>query len=171
MHARFCLKCGTALIDREDGGLPRRACPAEGCGFVHYDNPVPVVAAVVELPEGVVLVRSRGWPEGLFGLVTGFLERGEEPHQAVLREVHEELGLEATLVDFIGIYGFERFNQVILAWHVRAEGTPVAGEELEAIKVVPVERLKPWPFATGLALRDWLARRVPSRPPEPGRTD
>ena len=161
MRANHCLRCGAGLVDREEAGLLRRACPGEGCGFVFYDNPVPVVAAVVELPEGVVLVRSRGWPPGLYGLVTGFLERGEEPAAGALREVREELGLAGELGELLGVYPFEQQNQVILAWHVRARGTPRLSDELEAHKVVPVERLRPWPFATGLAVRDFLLRRGP----------
>ena len=30
---------------------------------------------IVEHPDGVLLVRNHGWPEKMFGLVTGFLER------------------------------------------------------------------------------------------------
>ena len=55
----------------------RRVCLAGGCGYIHYDNPTPVVAGIVELGSNVVLVRNRGWPADWYGLVTGFLERGE----------------------------------------------------------------------------------------------
>ncbi len=160
---RFCPRCATPLAPREiagdDAARPRLACPALGCGFVYWDNPVPVVAAIVERPDGVVLVRSKGWPETWFGLVTGFLERGESPEEGVLREVAEELGLVATLGDFVGVYPFHQANQIIMAWHVRAEGEVRLGDELAAFKSIPVERLRPWPFATGDAVRDWLARR------------
>ena len=39
---------------------------------------------------------------------------------------------------------------------VEADGI---NEELEAYKAIPVAKLKPWPFGTGLALQDWLAAR------------
>jgi hypothetical protein len=58
--------------------LPRLACGA-GCGFVHWDNPAPVLAALVEYQGRVVLARNRAWAAGAFGLITGFLERGEDP--------------------------------------------------------------------------------------------
>ncbi|MBM4396961.1 MAG: ADP-ribose pyrophosphatase, partial [Deltaproteobacteria bacterium] len=76
-EARFCPRCGTALAPRETGGRTYPACPAEGCGFVHWGNPTPVVAAIVELDGEVVLVRNHGWPETWHGLVSGFLEREE----------------------------------------------------------------------------------------------
>jgi NAD+ diphosphatase len=171
MTASFCLQCGAALVDRENAGRLRRVCPVAGCGYVHYDNPLPVVAALVELPEGVVLARSKEWPEGMFGLITGFLESGEEPHEAALREVREELGLSPVLDDFIGVYSFPQQNQVILAWHVRAEGKPKVGDELAAIKIVPVEKLRSWSVGTGLAVRDWLSTRLRPDPADTGGLD
>ena len=76
------------------------------CGFVLWDNPTPVVAAIVEYNGAVVLVRNKAWTQKFFGLVTGFLEKGETPDAAVLREVKEELGLAGTTAEFIGNYSF-----------------------------------------------------------------
>lgn len=153
----FCPQCATPLAERVDGGRPRPACPA--CAYVFYDNPAPVVAALVEHEGEVILARNKGWPETWFGLVTGFLERGETAEAGLLREVEEELGLRAEIVSFIGVYPFFEMNQVILAYHVRAEGEIVLGEELAAFKRVPPEKLRPWPRGTGHAVRDWLASR------------
>jgi len=153
-----CPRCATALEDIIDAeGRDRRACPS--CRFVHYDNPTPVLAAIVEHDGCVVLVRNKGWPESWFGLVTGFLEKNEEADEGVLREVKEELGLDAELVEFVGIYSFHRMNQVLLAWHVRATGEISIGDELAAYKRVPIDAVKPWPMGTGKALADWLDRR------------
>lgn len=154
---RYCPHCATPLTTREEGGRPRPACPA--CGFVHYDNPAPVVGAVVEHEGRVILARNHGWPEHWFGLITGFLERGETPEEGILREVKEELGLSGEVVSLIGVYPFFRMNQVLIVYHVRARGTVRPGEELAAIRHVPPEELRPWPEGTGPALRDWLARR------------
>ncbi len=123
---------------------------------MHWDNPVPVVAAVVEHEGYIVLARNKLWTQRFFGLITGFLERNENPDAAVLREVEEELGLKARDPRFIGHYGFERMNQLIIAYHVIGEGTITLGDELaEYIRVAPAQA-RYWPAATGLALRDWL---------------
>ncbi|RMG56010.1 MAG: NUDIX hydrolase, partial [Bacteroidetes bacterium] len=114
-------------------------CPQ--CGWVHWNNPTPVVAAIVQRGEAVVLVRSHGWPETWYGLVTGFLEAGEEVEAAVLREVKEETGLDGQLGEFIGAYSFFRRNQIILAWHVivPAEGVIVLDtNELAGYRCVPI---------------------------------
>ncbi|MEN9796893.1 MAG: hydrolase [Pseudomonadota bacterium] len=160
---RFCPLCGAPLPP-----AAKPACKGVSCNFVHHDNPTPVVAALLELPGGVVLVRNKGWPEKMFGLPTGFLEAREDPADAVVREVQEELGLTASVVGLVGVYPFPLQNQVILAYHLRAEGNVQRGEELEDHRVVPVDKLRPWPFATGLAVEAWLAARLRARCASPG---
>lgn len=135
------------------------ACTAPACEFVHWDNPTPVVAAVVEHEGQVLLARNAAWPAGLFGLVTGFLERGEDPADGVLREVQEELGVQGELGGLVGVYEFAKRNQVIIAYHVATQGDILLGEELVETKLIAPEQCHVWPFATGLALRDWLRSR------------
>ncbi|TJY58219.1 NUDIX domain-containing protein [Sinimarinibacterium sp. CAU 1509] len=153
---QFCPRCATALIPREQGGFVRHSCPNQACGYVHWDNPTPVVAAVVEHDGAIVLARNALWPTRFFGLITGFLERNEDPAEAVLREVNEELGLQAHSPSFIGHYTFERMNQLIIAYHVIGEGEIVLNEELSEFKRIAPASARYWPAATGLALRDWL---------------
>jgi NAD+ diphosphatase len=160
-HADFqyCPMCRTALVPRVHGGRERLACAA--CDFVQWRNPVPVVAAIVERAGRVVLVRSLGRPPTWYGLVAGFLESGETPEQAVVREVVEELGIEALRGAFIGSYPFERLNQIIFVYHVLGGAGPIrlAADELADYQEIPIEKLKPWPQGTGPGLRDWLATR------------
>lgn len=155
----FCPSCATPLEDRALAGRRRRACPKEGCGFVQWGNPTPVVAAIVEHEGAVLLARGRGWPEKMFGLITGFLEANESPEAGVLREVKEELDLEGQVVSLVGVYPFELRNELIISYHVRAHGVVTLSEELEAYKAIAPEKLKAWPFGTGQAVSDWLARR------------
>ena len=49
------------------------------------------------------------------------------------------------MVGLVGVYSLAKMNQVIVAYHVRAEGEIELGEELAAYKSVPIDRLKPWP--------------------------
>lgn len=160
MKWSYCPRCGGPLKEKTDAeGTVRLACAAEDCEFVHYDNPTPVVAAIVQYKDQVVLARNHGWPEDWFGLVTGFLERGESPEEGVLREVQEELCVEGRLGEFVGLYSFDMMNQLIIAYHVTIDEKPVPGPELAAIKRVEISKVRPWPMATGVALADWLDRR------------
>jgi NAD+ diphosphatase len=155
-NMKFCPKCGHELVLAEVDGRTRLKCASPSCDFVHWDNPTPVVAAIVELDGRVVLTRNKGWPEKWFGLVAGFLEKGETPEDAILREVNEELGLDGKTVSFVGNYSFFERNQLILVFHVQASGEIQMGEELEEIKLLPPEEVRPWSKGTGPALRDWL---------------
>lgn len=155
----FCPQCGQELVLAEVDERTRLRCTSPTCDFVHWDNPAPVVAAIVEHDDCVVLTRNKGWPEKWFGIVTGFLEKGEPPESAILREVKEELNLEGEIVSFVGNYSFFERNQLILVFHVQAEGKIQLGEELEEIKLIPAEKVRPWSMGTGPALRDWLESR------------
>lgn len=157
---KFCPQCAAPLAPADYGGMQRLGCAAPACGFVHWDNPVPVVAAIVEHQGQVILARNKAWPPGTFALITGFLEKNDpNPESGVLREVEEELGLKGRVAGFVGHYPFERMNQLIIAFHVVAEGTVTLGDELADYKHVAYAELQPWPAGTGYALRDWLVRR------------
>jgi NAD+ diphosphatase len=157
---RFCPRCGEALAVANVDGASRAHCPDKACGYVHWDNPVPVVAAIVEHEGRIVLARNKLWPPKMFALITGFLEKDDpDPAAGVLREVQEELGLKGRVADFVGHYPFPRMNQLIIAYHVVGEGEIVLGEELVEYRKIAPEKLRPWPAATGLALRDWMLKR------------
>jgi len=145
------------VVAVEIDGVQRQKCAS--CDFVFWNNPVPVVAAIVEHEGKVILTRNKGWSEKWLGIVAGFLEKGETPEQGVLREVKEELGLDGEIVSFIGHYAFKLRNQIIFAYHIHAEGEIKLGEELESIKTLPPEEIRPWDVGTGPALKDWLAAR------------
>jgi len=157
---RYCPECAGPLETRQIDGVPRTACSKAGCGFVHYDNPAPVVAALVLQDRELLLARNVAWPEGLFSMISGFLERDETPEQAVLREVKEELGLAGGTPRFIGYYPFFKRNQLILAFAVEATGEPVFGDELAELRRVPREALAGYPFGplalTEAIVGDWL---------------
>lgn len=141
-------------------GRTRDLCPA--CGWVHWDNPAPVVAALIEVEGRILLARNRGWPDKMFALVTGFLERDETPEAGVAREVQEETGLATRTATLIGVYEFMRKNELIIAFHVEAEGEVQLGEELVDYRLIEPAKLRPWPLGTGLAMADWMrARNLP----------
>ncbi len=150
----FCPNCKSSMTIKDDG---YNHCNSPDCGFIQYENPTPVVAAVIEYGEKhVILGHNRAWPKKWFGLITGFLEKHEHPDECVIREVKEEVGLDATIESFIGHYTFKRMNQVILAYHVKAEGDIILDDELDEVKIVPFEEVKTWPAGTGRALNDFL---------------
>ncbi|NWG73744.1 MAG: NUDIX domain-containing protein [Rubrivivax sp.] len=161
---RFCPRCATplaAIAADEDGGRKtRQRCPA--CGFTHWNNPTPVLAAVIECTDRdgqVLLARNAAWRGRMFGLITGFMEAGETPEEGVAREVAEETSLQVERLALIGVYDFQRLNQVIIAYHARAHGEIRLSPELAEYRLFEPHALRCWPAGTGHALADWLRSR------------
>ena len=152
---KFCPQCTAPLESRFFDGRDRLICSAE-CGFIHWNNPTPVVAAIIEHEGKVLLARNANWPPNWFALVTGFLEAGETPEEGVLREVEEEIGLKGEIAGFVGNYAFREQNQLLVCFHIRTSGEVKLGEELADYKLEDIDEVKPWPMGTGPALRDWL---------------
>ena len=159
---QFCPRCAQALIELPLAGRQRLVCPDMQCGFVHWDNPLPVVAAIVEY-EGsggkILLARNRAWTVEFFALITGFLERDESPEQGIAREIKEETSLDTVSTHLVGVYDFQRKNELLIVYHVKARGEIVLSEELSDYRLTAPEDIVPWDQGTGPAVRDWLARR------------
>ena len=163
MHyeVRFCPHCATELQPitlAEDGGDKERLrCPA--CGWTHWNNPTPVLAAIVEIDGKVLLARNAAWPGKMFALITGFMEAGESPQEGIAREVKEETNLDATQVNLVGAYDFQRMNQVIIAYHVVAHGDVCLSPELAEYRLFAPQDVVCWPSGTGQAMAQWLRAR------------
>jgi NADH pyrophosphatase NudC (nudix superfamily) len=161
---RFCPVCATGLqmlsLEEDGGPKSRLRCPA--CGWTHWNNPTPVLAAVIELVDRdgmLLLARNAAWPAKLFGLIAGFMEAGETPQDGMRREVMEETSLEVQSLDLIGVYDFQRMNQVIIAYHAVARGEILLSPELAEYRLYTPQDVRCWRAGTGQALADWLTRR------------
>jgi NAD+ diphosphatase len=155
---RFCPSCATPLqlvAQMEDGGEKERLrCTA--CGWTHWNNPTPVLAAVIQYRGQVLLARNAAWPGKMYALITGFMEAGESPKEGIAREIKEETNLDASELNLIGVYEFLRMNQVIIAYHAVADGEVKLSPELADYKLYDYGDVKCWPAGTGYALADWL---------------
>lgn len=164
MSFTYCPACATALQPlsmAEDGGdKVRLRCPA--CGWTHWNNPTPVLAAIVECVDRdgqILLARNAAWTHRMFALITGFMEAGETPEDGICREVMEETALEAVGTTLVGVHEFLRMNQVIITYHVQARGEIRLSPELAEYKLFAPEDVRCWRAGTGLALAQWLSDR------------
>src|SRR5690606_5270559 len=110
---RYCPRCAQPLVSGLLSGRERSTC--RGCGFTHWNNPAPVVAALVQVGDEILLARNAAWPPKTFALITGFLEAGETPEQGIAREIKEETDLDVQSLSLIGVYDFARKNELIIA--------------------------------------------------------
>ncbi len=158
---KFCPQCASPLAwiaMPEDGG-PRERLRCTSCSFTHWNNPTPVLAAIIEYRGGVLLARNAAWSGRNFALITGFMEAGETPQEGVAREIREETNLETSHLDLIGVYDFQRMNQVLIVYHAVAHGEVVLSPELAEWRLFRLDEVRCWPAGTGWALADWLRSR------------
>ena len=164
MSFRYCPTCANELapIEHLEDGGPKTRLRCAACGFTHWNNPTPVLAAVVECTDRdgqILLARNAAWPGRRFALITGFMEAGETPEAGITREVAEETALTVEALTLIGVYDFQRMNQIIVAYHAAASGEVRLSPELAEYKLFAPQDVKCWTAGTGYALADGLKSR------------
>jgi ADP-ribose pyrophosphatase YjhB (NUDIX family) len=98
----FCQVCGHAMTDRFTYGKTRRVCPE--CGYVHFSDPKVAAVVFIEQDHRVLLVRRAMNPErGKWALPAGYIDDGEDPRDAAIREVGEETGLTIEITRLIDV--------------------------------------------------------------------
>ncbi len=102
---RYCSECAAALSLRLVDGKDRHYCQA--CDRVHFLDPKVACCAVVQGPEGILLVRRDIEPaRGLWSYPGGYMDRGETAPSAAAREVFEETGLVVSCRRLLGVYSY-----------------------------------------------------------------
>lgn len=99
----YCPRCGTRLEMKMEGGRERPSCPAQGCGFFFFGDSSIGCGAVV-MRDGRALLIQRGIEpnRGAWQLPGGYAECDERIVSAVEREVLEEAGVVARVLDLVG---------------------------------------------------------------------
>ena len=100
----FCDECGS----RAEGGAPAAAvppvCPQHGPRWRLVRN-APCAEVLVERDGRVLLSRRAHEPFlGVWEIPGGFVDRGEHPVDAAVRELREELGIDVELTALLGTY-------------------------------------------------------------------
>jgi NAD+ diphosphatase len=156
MKYQYCPICTAELSPTLIDNRERLIC-SKGCGFIHWNNPIPVVGIIVETRDGIVLAHNKSWPDGIYSIITGFFESGETPEHAAIRETKEELGLDVQQAFFIGNFPFARLNQLMMVYHVVAmDGEIILNEELDSFKLFPREALLGWDETQAFDVGRWL---------------
>lgn len=94
---RYCGRSHHATEVEQSGH--RRRCP--NCGLVQFPRTDPAVTMLVQAEDRCLLSRRRGAPEHRWSALAGFLEPGETPEEAVVRETREETGVEVVGVEYV----------------------------------------------------------------------
>ncbi len=165
---RFCAKCG-AESEMIKAGY-ERACPT--CKAHHFPRTDPVVIMLVRCGDKALVGRGKGWPEGHFSALAGYMEPGESMEEAVAREIFEEVGLKTTEVRYITSQPWPWPSTLMMGVEAWVEDGEISLQEAEIAEAIWITkddvrasqngehpyRLVPPPFAIAHNLvMNWLA--------------
>jgi len=167
----FCPRCGHPLKDVVKYGKIRRACDA--CGFIHFRD--PKVAAVVFVTEGdrvLMVQRAYNPQQGKWALPAGYIDYGEDPREAGVREVREETGLDVVIKRLIDVLGPDPRGENPASIVILLEGEWIGGvlaaaddakrAEFFAPNEIPLDEIA---FeSTRRLIEDWLESQSGSEP-------
>jgi NAD+ diphosphatase len=94
---RHCGRCGHAT-EVEQGGHRRRC---SNCGLQQFPRTDPAVTMLVQSQDRCLLSRRHGAPPNRWSALAGFVEPGETPEEAVVREAREETGVAITSAEYV----------------------------------------------------------------------
>ncbi len=103
MIYKFCPVCGNRLLVKRNKNKGHRLCAA--CGISWYHNSKPCVGVLILDRNRVLLVKRAISPyKGFWDIPGGFIEAGEYPPVAAIREIKEETGLQIKLIEMLDFF-------------------------------------------------------------------
>lgn len=132
--------CQPLTYQQRDGQVVP-VCQNDTCGFVFWQNSKPCVSVLIPDHQGHILMTVRAYQpdQGKLDLPGGFLQEGEHPDDGTRREIHEELGVEIEIINFLG-FVVDRYGtngdytlNIGIIGKIR-RGTPRAADDAEAIE-------------------------------------
>jgi|YNPNPStandDraft_1061719.scaffolds.fasta_scaffold04805_5 ADP-ribose pyrophosphatase YjhB (NUDIX family) len=160
LELNYCPCCGHQLEDRFAFGRVRRFCPA--CGRVIFRDHKVAAGVIVENEGKVLLVRRSTQPyRGLWTFPAGFVEFGEAPAVAAVRECFEETGLEAEITDLLDVIPgreHEHGADIVIVYRARVTGGRLqAADDADEAAFFGPDELPALAFqATRQAIARWL---------------
>lgn len=134
----YCGRCGSPT-ESDWAGFVRRCV---SCDAAHHPRTDPVVIMLVVKGNRVLLGRQPQWSPGRYAVLSGFVEPGETPEEAVAREVLEETGVSVGDARYVAAQPWPFPMSLMLAFVASWEaGEPMPGPELETARWFSREEL------------------------------
>lgn len=160
MPGKYCPDCGKPELVSDN--QHRFTC--EACQFEFFMNVAAAVGVILVLGEKVLVVkRGREPQKDKWDLPGGFVDQHETAEQALVRELHEELGLTTTTeFKYLGawpnVYPYKNvtyhtLDNFFVATLSEAPAIHLDKNEVNACQWVPIKQLESLPFAFNSAAR------------------
>lgn len=137
----FCPQCASPLTTADADGKMRLKCTS--CDFVHWDNPKSVSVVLIPKGDGIVVIRRKLAPKaGMLALPGGFVDKGEDPWMAAVREAREETHLEIEIDKLFGTFNLPDGNQNLFFFLAKpVTDMPTAGDDASEAYVFSADNL------------------------------
>lgn len=130
-----------------------------------WRKPSVTADGIVIKGNEIALIRRGKEPfKGSYALPGGFLNYGETLEECVVREVQEETGLKARIIELVGVYSAPgrdpRGHFVTAVYHLEhTAGSIRAGDDASDAEWVHLDHLPKFAFDHGKIVQDFLSRR------------
>lgn len=158
---RFCGRCGQPTVNAPADRA--KLCPQ--CGLLNFPRLSPAVIMLIQRGEDeFLLARNRGFADGFYSVLAGFVEPGESLEEAVAREVREEVGLEIRDIRYFGSQPWPFPHQLMIGFTAQYAWGEIAPQESEIVEASWYSRRAELPRLPGklsIARRliDWFVDR------------
>jgi ADP-ribose pyrophosphatase YjhB (NUDIX family) len=163
---RFCPECATALEQRLFEGKLRPSC--SNCGYIAFTDPKVAATVLIERAGNVLLARRAIDPgRGLWCFPGGYVDFGEDPALAAIRECREETGLTLTQLSLLDVSFNGRVIVITYHAHAPADIAPIPADDADMADWFAPDRLPPLAFANmhqSIALWQQRAEQTDKRP-------
>ncbi len=132
---------------------------------MQYKNPIPTVDIIIELKDGIILIKRKNPPYG-WAIPGGFIDYGESAESAALREAKEETNLEITDLRQFHTYSDPnrdpRFHTISIVFVAKGRGVPQAKDDAMEIGVFTKDNLpEEIAFDHRKILEDYFNKKYP----------
>ena len=159
--ALYCGRCGakTRPLTTE------RARICSSCNHIIYPRISPAIIVLITKGDEVLLARSPNSPPGLYSVIAGFNEPGENLEQTVHREVEEEVGITVQNLRYFGSEPWPFPDSLMIGFVAEYAGGEIRidNQEIEASGWFSRSNLPPYPSRASItnALIDaWVQQKI-----------
>jgi len=161
-ESRFCGSCGAKNTESADELA--RLCPA--CGRLEYPRIAPaVITLIINDEDKALLAHNKKFTTGMYSLIAGFAEPGENLESAVAREIREEVDIEVRDIRYVISQPWPFPNSLMAGFSARyASGTiKPDGVEIEDARWFSRDNLPMLPGPGSVSrylIEQWLDRAL-----------
>ncbi|MDR2102318.1 MAG: NAD(+) diphosphatase [Treponema sp.] len=158
----FCGSCGSR--NKDAPAELARQCPV--CGRLEFPRISPAIIVIIINDAGeALLAHNKKFAPGIYSLIAGFNEAGENLEATVAREIREEVSLEVRDIRYVASQPWPFPNSLMLGFTARSAGGEIIpdGVEIEDARWFAPDSLPKIPGHGSVSrylINNWLEGRL-----------